>query len=200
MYYRLHTDGADNLYMRKMTGLNGHIGLAMGRMWDVEKFIVAGEKLKYDTGYSVNNPQQGIWMPSYPEDGKWPDSPSEKFELAKKAMDKFKRQFHLGHHNIKLDPDKMDLQTDKMYVDYVKDQLKQLSTILFGWDAHCPEKADDGKHIGNTRIHSHLDHISNNIIKKLTGLPNKWTTFVSRHARDYTMKARNPKVKLDFEK
>ena len=165
----------------------------------VEKFIAAGDKVKYDTGYSVNNPQQGIWMPSFPSGDNWPTDPAAKFELAKEAMAKFGRQFHLGHHNIKLDADKIDLLTDKMYVEYVKDQLKQLNIVLLDWDANCPEKTDDGRHIGNTRIHSHLDHISSNIIKKLAGAPNKWTTFVSRHARDYAMKTRRPDVKLAFE-
>jgi hypothetical protein len=167
---------------------------------DVEKFIVAGDKLKYDTGYSVNNPQQGLWMPSFPEDGKWPSDPAAKFELAKKAMDKFKRQFHLGHHNIALDPDKMDLLTDQKYVDYVKSQLKRVNILLSGWEAHCPEMTDDGKHIGNPRIHAQLDSVSKHIIGLLTGTPDKWVTFVSRHARDYTLQIRKPNVKIDFAK
>lgn len=37
MYYRIHTDGADNVYMEKEDGLNSHIELAMGQLWDVKK-------------------------------------------------------------------------------------------------------------------------------------------------------------------
>jgi hypothetical protein len=37
MYYILDTDGLDNIYMQKETGLNSHIGLAMGKLWDVQK-------------------------------------------------------------------------------------------------------------------------------------------------------------------
>jgi hypothetical protein len=35
MYYVLGTDGRENVYMKKERGLNSHIELAMGRLWDV---------------------------------------------------------------------------------------------------------------------------------------------------------------------
>ncbi len=35
MYYVLGTDGCENVYMKKERGLNSHIELAMGRLWDV---------------------------------------------------------------------------------------------------------------------------------------------------------------------
>lgn len=167
----------------------------------VEKFIIAGDKIKYDTGYSVNNPQNGVWLPSFPEDGiAWPDKPADKFELAKKAMDKFHRQFHLGHHNISVDVDGMDTDTDENYAEYVKDKLDDLHTVLSTWKAHCPGKEDDGKHLGNPKIHNALDHVSEHIINNLKGSPSSWSFYVSRHARDYTIKTRNPNIKLDFEK
>lgn len=166
----------------------------------VEQFIKTSDKVKYDTGYSVNNPQNGVWLPSFPEDGiAWPDKPAGKFAMAKQAMDKFKRQFHLGHHNIAADVDGLDAETDYNYVDYVKGHLKDLHTILCAWEI-CPEKDAEKKHLGNPQIHSALDHLSDHIIKKLRGQPSQWTFFVSRHARDYTIKTRNPSVKLDFEK
>ena len=165
----------------------------------VEKFIIGGDKVKYDTGYSVNNPQNGIWLPSFPEDGiAWPDKPADKFKLAKKAMDKFNRQFHLGHHNISVDVNGMG-DDDDNYVDYVNAMLKDLHAVLSKWKASCPEEENDGKHLGNPRIHDALDHVSKHIINKLKGSPKKWTIFVSRHARDYSIKRRNPNTKLDFE-
>jgi hypothetical protein len=167
---------------------------------DIEKFIVGGEKVKYDTGYSVNNPQNGIWLPSFPADGNWPADPGKKYDLARKAMATFKRQFHLGHHNIALDSDNMDLETDAVYMDYVKSKLDDLHFTISTWEMYCPEKEEDGKHLGNPRIHAALDHIASHIIGKLKGTPRNWSTFVSRHARDFAIRTRNPKAKLDFEK
>lgn len=168
---------------------------------DVEKFIIAGDKLKYDTGYSVNNPQNGVWLPSGFNMVKWPSDPAEKFKLAKSAMNEFQRQFHLGHHDITVDVDGLDPKTHKTYVDYVKSHLKALNIILSKWSTNCPEEdKKEKKHLGNTRIHAALDHISDHIIKKLKGQPGQWEFFISRHARDYTIKTIKPNVKLDFEK
>jgi hypothetical protein len=164
----------------------------------VEKFIVAGDKLKYDTGYSINNPQNGVWLPSRPKNAAWPSDPAKKYELAKAAMKTFKRQFHLGHHNIPTDVDGIDEDTDENYVDYIKGQLEDINTILTKWEV-CPEKDEEKKHRGNPRIHMMFDVVSGHIIEKLKGAPRKWDIWVSRHARDYTIKTRTPKVKLDFE-
>lgn len=169
----------------------------------VEDFIKASGKIRYDTGYSVNNPQNGVWLPSSPDSGvAWPgkDKPAKRFALARQAMDKFKRQFHLGHHDIAVDVDGLDPKTDEKYVDYVKKNLKALHSVLLVWEAHCPETDGGTKHLGNPRIHAALDHVSEHIIKKLKGTPDHWTTFISRHARDYTIKVRNPNSKLDFER
>jgi hypothetical protein len=166
----------------------------------VEKFITASDIVKYDTGYSVNNPENGIWLPSFPEDENWPDRPAEKFAMAKIAMNKFQRQFHLGHHHIKtVDVDGIDTATDARYTDYVKGLLKDLHGVLFKWLV-CPEEDEEKKHLGNPRIHDALDTISSHIIDKLKGKPDRWRFWVSRHARDYTIKTRTPNVKLDFEK
>jgi hypothetical protein len=165
----------------------------------VETFIKEGDQVKFDTGYSVNNPQNGIWLPSYPEDENWPSDAAKKFDLAKVAMKKFTRQFHLGHHNISVDVDGIDTKTDEKYTDYVKGQLKDLHVVISKWEAHCPEEDAEKKHLGNARIHMMLDHVSDHIAKKLKGSPGKWTIFVSRHARDFTIKTRKPATKLDFE-
>jgi hypothetical protein len=63
----------------------------------------------------------------------------------------------------------------------------------------CPEEEDDGKHLGNPKIHNALDHVSQHIINKLKGSLDGWTIFISRYASDYTIKNRNPDTKLDFE-
>ncbi len=37
MYYRLDTDGDENVHMKKQPGLNSHIELGMGILWDVKE-------------------------------------------------------------------------------------------------------------------------------------------------------------------
>lgn len=127
---------------------------------DVEKFIIAGDKLKYDTGYSVNNPQNGVWLPSGFNMIKWPSDPAEKYKLSKSAMDEFQRQFHLGHHDITVDVDGLDPAVHEKYVNFVKRHLSNLHTILLTWLTGCPEEdKKEKKHLGNPMIHAALDHI-----------------------------------------
>lgn len=63
MYYHLNTDGNDTVYMSKEPGLNAHIGLAMGRAWDVVKDEI---DLPYRFEMSVaegQTPQLYGWYP-----------------------------------------------------------------------------------------------------------------------------------------
>jgi len=78
--------------------------------------------------------------------------------------------------------------------------LDTLHGTLSPWEVSCPEKTLEGKHIGNTRIHSGFDKASEKRIEMLKGTPEDWTTFVSRHARDYTFQKRYPDEKIDFTK
>jgi hypothetical protein len=168
----------------------------------VQNFILEGIRIRYDTGYSVNNPQNGIWLPSMPLNMPWPDrnDPQGKFDLAQEAMAKFDRQFHLGHHAINVDVDGLDTDTVDVYTDYVDSFLINLNSILLEWKGACPEwKKKSDKPMGTPRIHSALDAVAEHLIKKLKGSPKRWSIFVSRHARDRTIKARDPSCKLDFE-
>src|SRR5262249_28554027 len=121
------------------------------------------------------------------------------FKLASQAMKECKRQFHLGGHDIPVDVDGLDPVTDKNYVDYVKGFLEQLHGILSKWSNKCPEETDDGKHVGNTIIHNALDRISGHVITILKGPPENWNTFVSRYARDYAIRARDPEIPISFD-
>ena len=176
----------------------------------VEKYIKAGAKVVYDTGYSVNNPENGVWLPSAPKGKRYdPSDPGkalwgsktekQKFASAKNAMDKFNAQFHLADHDIPADVDGLDPAVHSNYVQYVKGLLTDLAATLGKWEIACPNKEANGKHRGNPRIHSALDCWSRVVIGKLKGSPLIWTIFISAHARDYTRKMRKPSVKLDFE-
>ena len=177
----------------------------------VEKYIKAGAKIIYDTGYSVNNADNGVWLPSAPKSKRFdPSDPSkalwggktenQKFSSAKNAMDKFNAQFHLSDHDVPADVDGLDPAIHSNYVQYVKGVLTDLATTLSDWEIACPKKQSNGKHRGNPKIHSALDCWSRVVIGKLKGSPLNWTIFISAHARDYTRKLRKPSVKLDFEK
>ena len=170
---------------------------------DVEQFILGSKrKIKFDTGYSVNNPQNGVWLPSVPEAGEWPGvgKPTESFPLASQAMRDCKRQFHLSGHDIPVDVDGLDPETDEIYVVRVTNFLAELHGILEDWRVHCPNKTSDGKPLGNTLIHDALDSVSGHMINLLKFPPERWTSFVSRYARDFAIKARDPNVKISFEK
>jgi hypothetical protein len=63
MYYSLNTDGAENIYMRKAAGLNGHISLAIGQMLDIEKDRI---NLPYQFTMSVVADQEPRYYGWYP--------------------------------------------------------------------------------------------------------------------------------------
>lgn len=63
MYYSLDTDGQENTYMKKERGLNSHINLGMGRMWDIDADTIT---LPYRYTMSVvegEEPQLYAWYP-----------------------------------------------------------------------------------------------------------------------------------------
>lgn len=178
---------------------------------DVEKFIQKkGGKIIYDTGYSVNNPANGVWLPSAPKGKRydpadptkalWGDKTAkQKYVSATNAMDKFQAQFHLADHDIPADVDGLDPLTHSNYVTFVKARLSKIVSTLDKWKDACPKKQPDGKHRGNARLHSALDTLSSELIGMLKGPPAGWRIFISAHARDYTRKTLKPSVKLGHE-
>lgn len=170
----------------------------------IEDYLYGKKQVVHDTGYSVNNPQNGVWLPSMPLRSK-PDpddpnskrwsqkSPLQKFSSARKAMDKFRAQFHLSDHDIPVDADGLDPEDAQNYVAYVKAELKSLKGVLDKWFDACLQKDQKSKKpYGNSLTHYALDHTSASLIKMVKGQPGKWTIFVSRHARNYTRMAIDP--------
>jgi hypothetical protein len=159
----------------------------------VEAFIKkSGGKIVRDTGYSINNSSNGVWLPSYPEQfrGQWKNrDPKKKQRSANHAMKKFKAQFHCGHHDIEIDADQLDRRTYKNYVDYVKRRLETLNGAIKRWEKVCPNKSPQSdKHYGNILIHNALDGLSRAIIGRLRGTPRRWRFFVSRYAMNFKNK------------
>jgi len=63
MYYSLGVDGDENVYMEKKPGLNGHVELAMGRSWDVEKDAI---ELPYRFTMTVDEDAEPVLYGWYP--------------------------------------------------------------------------------------------------------------------------------------
>jgi hypothetical protein len=142
--------------------------------------------IKKDTGYSINNSDNGIWLPSIPEEcknGNWGGlDDSVKLAIASKPMKEGYGQFHKSHHNI-TDKDDPTLPT---YKDEVILQLKQLDDLIVKWTKACfrcnnvdPEK---GPFDPNWKVHNMLDNLSSGIETHLKKPPKQWKYFISRLA------------------
>ena len=158
---------------------------------EIEKWLVAGTLIKKDTGYSINNSDNGEWLPSIPEKykgGSWsPLSKDEKLAIASAPMKSDKGQFHKGPHNV---TDKEDLLGEHTsYPKEVKRCLSDLVEVIHGWVTSCPicenVDPDKGPFDPNWRIHDMLDRLSQGIRMDLTGPPEGWYYFISRVAMEY---------------
>jgi hypothetical protein len=158
---------------------------------DIEKWIVGGSLIKKDTGYSVNNSDNGEWLPSIPEDykgGKWsPLSGDEKLAIATAPMRNGKGQFHKGPHNV---VDKEDLLgVHASYPKEVKRLLSDLVELLHAWVGACPicENVDHekGPFDPNWRVHNMIDALSRGIGMDLKGAPGYWKYFISKVAMQF---------------
>jgi hypothetical protein len=157
----------------------------------IEKWIKAGSLVKKDTGYSVNNSDNGEWLPSIPEGhkaGAWsPLSLADKVEIASAPMGRGKGQFHKGPHNV---ADKEDLLgVHSTYPKEVKKQLSALVQIIKSWARVCPICSNvdpaKGPFDPNWRVHDMLDELSRGIGTDLKGPPGHWYYFISRVAMEF---------------
>jgi len=156
-------------------------------------------KITKDTGYSINNVENGDWFPSVPENSKvtkaneaksdfknWGSlSEEDKQTIAFKVMKANKGQFHKGGHNI---DDGKDYH--KTYTKEVPKKLKILSTLIHGW-ANCCFLCDDidpekGPFAPNWKVHDMLDRLSGSIDVDLKYLdPKDWDYFISKLAAEF---------------
>lgn len=118
----------------------------------IEKWIVKGAKVDNDTGYSINNSDNGTWLPSAPAAVKknranptpvrpWASEPkakknpaaltvAEKQEIADYAAPE--GQFHYGQHKV--------LAEEGQHYTYpkeVQDRLTELEKRIEGWAKVC---------------------------------------------------------------
>jgi hypothetical protein len=158
---------------------------------DIEKWIVGGDLIKKDTGYSVNNSDNGEWLPSIPEGhkgGAWsPLSFDDKLDIAAAPMKRGKGQFHKGPHNV-VDKDGL-VAEHTSYPKEVKRLLSDLVEVMHGWAAACPickkVDPDKGPFDPNWRVHDMLDSLSRGIGVDLKGPPGHWYYFISKVALEF---------------
>jgi len=158
---------------------------------EMEQWIVGGALIKKDTGYSVNNSDNGEWLPSIPEKhkgGSWASLEFEdKLEIARAPMRRGKGQFHKGPHNVVDKEDLLGVHTS--YPKEVKRLLSDLVELMHGWAESCPickqVDPDKGPFDPNWRVHDMLDSLSRGIGVDLKGPPGHWYYFISRVAMEF---------------
>lgn len=168
---------------KQALGASGH----NFQQWIAEE---KGHTIKKDTGYSVNNADNGIWAPSIPEKfkgGNWGGKKfSLKYQIAKKPMEAGHPQFHKGHHSIG-DPDDPDEIKHEKYDKYLKKMLLLMNNRMHGWSSECPLCGKGAKKPfqPSVRANQVLDNLSKVVRRKISAPATEWQIFISRYALEY---------------
>ena len=165
---------------------------ALKRVRAMEQWIKKGAKIDADTGYSVNNARNGVWLPSVPVSlqgggfGRLTDA--EKFTIAGAVMADGHGQFHRGPHNVQPGEDLEEKHHDS-YDAWLRESLKVIADRIHDWSfrcALCATKRDaDAKLHPSVRVNEALDRLSDIVRTKVTGGPARWDLFVSKLAYWY---------------
>ncbi|NMO19242.1 AHH domain-containing protein [Pyxidicoccus fallax] len=167
----------------------------------IEKWLCKGPNIKKDTGYSINNSDNGVWLASAPESVKklrgrsparpWEreDHPSphpnaltqaEKNEIADFAMESA-GQFHYGKHAIT-----DEAGSAASYPKVVHTRLTQLNDRITAWSKECPlcgKKPSNPPYDPSWKVNEMMDLISMWIQMEIQmSGPQSWTYFISSHA------------------
>jgi len=147
-------------------------------------------EIEEDTGYSINNSDNGLWLPSMPRcfyskkrPRNWIDlSDDEKLEIAEKPMLAGEGQFHLGSHNI-VDQDDIEEKHSRSYVKVGKKELKKICDYVLLWKQSC-YLCNTGQNNGPPykppyKVNKYLDHASQELERGLLRPIAQWDFFVS---------------------
>ncbi|MBP1762757.1 MAG: hypothetical protein H6Q64_2299 [Firmicutes bacterium] len=168
----------------------------------IEKWICKSANIKKDTGYSINNSDNGVWLVSAPEDvkklrGRKPERPweredhpkpnpnaltqTEKDEIADFAMNRGAGQFHYGKHAID-----DESGTYASYPKHVHKILSQLNDRITAWSKECPncgKKPSEPPYDPAWKVNEYLDLVSMSIEIDIRLMPPQtWQYFISSHA------------------
>jgi hypothetical protein len=179
----------------------------------IEKWIVKGEKIDNDSGYSINNSDNGTWLPSPPATVKknranpkpatpWASeakaknnpaalTPNQKQEIADYAARH--GQFHYGQHKV--------LNEEGLHYTYpkeVQDRLTELEKRVAGWSQVClcdGEQSTPPKppFKPTWKINEKLDLVSMWIDIDIRMMPaSSWTYFISSFSMESAKRAKAP--------
>lgn len=183
--------------------ISGKQALAKNDEHEFEQWIKASHgTIEADTGYSVNNYDNGLWMPSVPENTKGKAGAWAKLDrqaVANHIMEATGRQFHKGGHNIpetRIDSRGKRVKVPKdeqLHMAYDKFLIKKLETMnerMKGWSDECPLCRDHTdktkeKFQPSVRVNEALDRLSARAEKHITGDRKGWTLFISSLAFIY---------------
>jgi len=168
----------------------------------IEKWICKGPNIKKDTGYSINNSDNGVWLASAPvlvkkvrgykpatpwerEDHPKPNpnalNQAQKNEIADYAMLHGAGQFHYGKHAINDDEG-----SAPSYPKVVQQRLTRLNEVLHAWANECPlcaKKPSQPPYDPAWKVNEYLDLISMWIQIEIQLMPaSTWKYFISSHA------------------
>jgi hypothetical protein len=154
-----------------------------------------GSTYEHETGYSINNCANGVWLPSWNRrSGRWGSSSPDgdwgklsdglKFEIMKNAMERGAGQAHIGSHD-----DKTTVKHSDPYPRYVKRKLDAIKNRVESVSDDCPlcNEGNQKKKPMPTPygVNLWLDNLSKRISLHLTSHPRKWRYFVSKYAAQY---------------
>ncbi len=160
---------------------------------EMEDWIVGGDKIEKDTGYSVNYTKNGYWAPSIPKQfiGRWGKSKgvlsdAERQTHAESVMADANAQAHIGPHNIS-DPDDPNGYIHNSYDVYIKDLLQAISDRIQAWSGVCAfcDKGEGSKPQTTYVVHDVLDRLSEHLENEITGSREKWRIYLSKYAMEY---------------
>lgn len=158
-------------------------------------------RVSADSGYSVNNAANGIWLPSIPHKaivGRWTDlEDKDQLKWAIKGMNVRLddgvgpavdyRQFHVGNHHVET-PEDDDDRHYAVYDTYLIDVLNSMANRIGEWNGKCKlhqNPKSKTKLRPSAEMNAILDRFSARIARHLTSEPETWRMFVSRYAVQY---------------
>jgi hypothetical protein len=199
----VHPDQAIGAYSCQAHHLiSGKQALAHNSDHDFEKWIKASHgTIAGDTGYSVNNFDNGIWMPSVPENTKKESVSWGKLDrevVANEIMEQTGRQFHCGGHSIpeiRINSNGKRVRVPaneavhEKYDEWLIERLRIMSDRMSGWANVCPfcfegdikkEKVQP-----SVRLNKSLDLLGDMAQQRITGPRKVWSLFISSLAFIY---------------
>ncbi len=195
--------------------ISGKQALAKNNKHHFEQWIKAShDTIVADTGYSVNNYDNGIWMPSVPENtkgkaGAW--GKMDRQAVSNHIMAETKRQFHKGGHNIpetyigkdgKREKVPKDKRLHMAYDDFLITKLSTMNERMTGWSAECPlcKEGDNQKEKfqPSIRVNEALDRLSKRAQNHITGDRKSWTLFISSLAWIYHQEVCEHNIEIEY--